>query len=212
MCCLSSKGGRSKPAHAARPTGAGLANAIKEQLAPEFDEFAVVEAAKLGEQAALSGLYEHYLPKVYRYVNSRLPTSEDAEDVTEEIFLRVIDNIGSFNWRGLPFGAWVFRIARNEVVSHVRKQKSRVTTAELSEFIPDDSPDHTVVVENEMTFQVIRAAMSGLPEAQRQVVTLRFVSGLSVAETAQALKKTENNVKVLQHKGIAKLQQMMSRD
>jgi RNA polymerase sigma-70 factor (ECF subfamily) len=140
-----------------------------------------------------------------------LPSSEDAEDVTEEIFLRVIDNIGTFAWRGLPFGAWVFRIARNEVVSHVRRQKNRAGTAELSEFIPDPSPDHTVTVENELTFQVVRQAMAGLPEAQRQVVTLRFVAGLSVAETAQALKKTENNVKVLQHKAVAKLQQLVNR-
>jgi RNA polymerase sigma-70 factor, ECF subfamily len=178
-------------------------------LAPEFDEVGVVEAAKRGEQEALSALYEHYFPKVYRYAATRLATTEDAEDVTEEIFLRIIDNIGSFAWRGLPFGAWVFRIARNEIVSHVRRQKVRGNIAPLSEFIPDHSPDHTLVVEMELTMVTVRKAMERLPEAQRQVVSLRFGSGLSVSETAQALGKTENNVKVLQHKAIAKLQQMV---
>lgn len=186
-----------------------MATVSIDQLAPEFDEFTVVESAKLGEHEALTALYEHYFPRVYRYVASRLSTSEDAEDVTEEIFLRVIDNIHSFAWRGLPFGAWVFRIARNEVVSHVRRQKTRGMTSELTEMIPDPAPDHTLQVEMELTFQVARKAIERLPEAQRQVVSLRFVSGLSVAETAQALNKTENNVKVLQHKGIAKLQMMM---
>ena len=191
--------------------GAGLANVTVDALAPEFDEFTVVEAAKRGEQDALSALYEHYFPRVYRYVAARLASTEDAEDVTEEIFLRIIDNIGGFSWRGLPFGAWVFRIARNEIVSHVRRLKVRGATAQLSEFIPDHARDHTEIVELELTMQGVRKAMEKLPEAQRQVVALRFGSGLSVAETAQALKKTENNVKVLQHKAIAKLQVLVGR-
>lgn len=177
-----------------------------EHVAPGFDEQATVEAARLGDAEALGMLYEHYFPRVFRYVVSRLRSNEDAEDVTEEIFLRIIDNIGSFEWRGLPFGAWVFRIARNEVVSHVRRQKTRGQNTQLTESIPDESRDHAEQVEIDLTFRVVQQAIEKLPEAQRQVVTLRFVAGLSVAETAQALKKTENNVKVLQHKAIAKLQ------
>jgi RNA polymerase sigma-70 factor (ECF subfamily) len=188
-----------------------VADPLRDSLAPAFDEYAIVEAARHGDHGALTELYEHYFPKVYRYTNARLASPEDAEDVTEEIFLRVMNNLGSFTWRGLPFGAWVFRIARNEVVSHVRKQKTRGTSAPLSDDLPDSAADHTVQVENALTFAVVRNAIELLPEAQRQVVTLRFVSGLSVAETAAALKKTENNVKVLQHKAIARLQQLMNR-
>lgn len=169
----------------------------------------MVTAAQRGDQSALASVYEFYFPRVFRYVAARLNKTEDAEDVTEEIFLRVIDNLGSFEFRGLPFGAWVFRIARNEVVSHVRRQKVRSQTAPLSEFIPDANADHVTEVETQLTIAVVREAAEKLPEAQRQVIALRFGAGLSVAETAQALKKTENNVKVLQHKAIAKLQQMM---
>ena len=178
----------------------------------EFDEFAIVEAAKRGNPTALAQLYEHYLPKVYRYVVSRLGNSEDAEDVTEEIFFKVINNLSGFSWRGLPFGAWLFRIARNEVVSHVRRQKSRGQSAPLNEMIQDFSQDHVAALEFESTLQVVRIATEKLPEAQRQVIALRFGAGLSVAETAQALKKTENNVKVLQHKAIARLQQLVPRE
>ena len=183
-----------------------------DELAPGFDEQAVVTAAQRGDQGALGSLYELYFPRVYRYAVTRLGHSEDAEDVTEEIFLRIIDNLGGFEFRGLPFGAWVFRIARNEVVSHVRRQKVRAATAPLDEFIPDASADHVAQVEAQLTMDVVRTAAEKLPEAQRQVIALRFGAGLSVAETAQALKKTENNVKVLQHKAIARLQQLVRRD
>jgi RNA polymerase sigma-70 factor (ECF subfamily) len=183
-----------------------------EELAPGFDEQAVVIAAQRGDQGALGTLYESYFPRVYRFVATRLASTEDAEDVTEEIFLRIIDNLGGFEFRGLPFGAWVFRIARNEVVSHVRRQKVRSTTTPLTEFIADANADHVTEVETALTIAVVRKAAEKLPEAQRQVIALRFGAGLSVAETAQALKKTENNVKVLQHKAIAKLQLLVRRD
>ena len=179
------------------------------ELAPDFDERAAVEAAKGGDQRALTALYEFYFPRVYRYVSGRVRSTEDAEDVTEEIFLRIIANLERFTWRGLPFGAWVFRIARNEVASHARRQIRRGVPAALSEAIPDDRQDHVAAYELEATLEVVRAATERLPTAQRDVISLRFGAGLSVAETAQALGKTENNVKVLQHKAIAKLQGMV---
>ena len=189
--------------------GAGLANQTVGELAPNFDEQAVVGAAQQGDQGALAMLYDHYFPRVYRYVSARLDSNEDAEDVTTEIFLRIIENLRSFAWRGLPFGAWVFRIARNEVVSHVRRQKTRSATAPLTETIRDPSPDHVDELVTQFAIATVRVATQKLPEAQRQVISLRFGAGLSVAETAQALGKTENNVKVLQHKAIAKLQTMV---
>ena len=76
----------------------------------------------------------------------------------------------------------------------------------ITESIPDGSPDHVLEIETQFTIAIVRQAAEKLPEAQRQVIALRFGAGLSVAETAKALKKTENNVKVLQHKAIAKLQ------
>lgn len=189
-----------------------MANPAVEELLSGFDEQAIVLAAQRGDQEALTCLYEHYFPRVYRYVAVRLGNTEDTEDVTEEIFLRLIDNLGTFVFRGLPFGAWVFRIARNELVSHVRRQRVRSATAPLTEFIPDLSADHVTEIEIQFSIAEVRVATERLPEAQRQVIALRFGAGLSVAETAQALKKTENNVKVLQHKAIAKLQLMLRRD
>lgn len=186
-----------------------MAGLSVDELVPDFDERRVVEAAKEGSNDALAALYEFYFPRVFRYVVARLGNGEDAEDVTEEIFLKIIDNIGRFSWRGLPFGAWVFRIARNEVVSHVRRQRYRTATAPLSESIPDDSDNFVADVERQSQLEIVRAAADELPEAQRQVIALRFGAGLSVAETAASLGKSENNVKVLQHKAIQRLKKMV---
>ncbi len=182
------------------------------ELAPDFDERMVVEQAQGGDQEALSTLYTFYFPRVYRYVAGRVRSTQDAEDVTEEVFLRMVANLKRFEWRGLPFGAWVFRIARNEVVSHVRRQRRRGIPAPLSETIPDDRRDHVAEYELQATIQVVREATAKLPPAQRDVISLRFGAGLSVAETALALGKTQNNVKVLQHKAIARLQGMVAEE
>lgn len=106
----------------------------------------------------------------------------------------------------------MFRIARNEVVSHVRRQRRRGTPAPLSESIPDERQDHAAAYEQQATIEVVHAAASKLPPAQRDVIALRFGAGLSVAETASALNKTQNNVKVLQHKAIARLKGMVAEE
>lgn len=182
------------------------------ELAPDFDERTVVEQAQSGDQESLSTLYTFYFPRVYRYVAGRVRSTQDAEDVTEEVFLKLVANLKRFEWRGLPFGAWVFRIARNEVVSHARRQRRRGIPAQLSETMPDDRQDHVAAYELQATIEVVREATAKLPPAQRDVISLRFGAGLSVAETALALNKTQNNVKVLQHKAIAKLQGMVAEE
>ena len=182
------------------------------ELAPDFDERLAVEQAQSGDQEALSTLYSFYFPRVYRYVAGRVRSTQDAEDVTEEVFLKLVANLKRYEWRGLPFGAWVFRIARNEVVSHARRQRRRGIPAPLSETMPDDRQDHVAAYELQATIEVVREATAKLPPAQRDVISLRFGAGLSVAETALALGKTQNNVKVLQHKAIAKLQGMVAEE
>src|SRR4029078_9661639 len=126
----------------------------------------VVDADQKGDQVALSSLYEYYFPRVYRYVAARLPSNEDAEDVTTEIFLRIIDNLGGFSWRRLPFAAWVFRIARNETISHVRRMRVRSATAPLTQSIQDMSQDYVMEIETQFTIETVRQATLLLPEAQ----------------------------------------------
>ncbi len=195
-----------------RRSGGRVESIASGELAPDFDEQAVIEQAQSGDQDALGALYSFYFPRVYRYVVGRVRSTQDAEDVTEEVFLRMVVKLKQFEWRGLPFGAWVFRIARNEVVSHARRQRRRGVTAPLPETMPDARQDHVAAHELQSTIEVVREATARLPAAQRDVIALRFGAGLSVAETAQALAKTENNVKVLQHKAIVRLRGMVAEE
>ena len=182
-------------------------------MSPNLDahgERALVDAAKAGDEAALAELYSLYFPRVYRYILARMGNPYDAEDLTEEVFLRVLDAIGRFQWREAPFSAWLFRIAHNAVISQRRKEGARGRSSPLSEALPVDSQGPEEMVENRLALNEIMKAAETLPEAQRRVISLRFAAGLTVAETARAMGKGEGNVKVIQHKAIAKLRVMLA--
>ena len=182
-------------------------------MSPNLDahgERALVDAAKTGDEAALAELYSLYFPRVYRYILARMGNPYDAEDLTEEVFLRVLDAIERFQWREAPFSAWLFRIAHNAVISQRRKEGARGRSSPLSEALPVDSQGPEEMVENRLALNEIMKAAETLPEAQRRVISLRFAAGLTVAETARAMGKGEGNVKVIQHKAIAKLRGMLA--
>jgi len=182
-------------------------------VSPNLDahgERAVVDAAKAGDEAALAELYSLYFPRVYRYILARMGNPYDAEDLTEEVFLRVLDAIERFQWREAPFSAWLFRIAHNAVISQRRKDGARGRSSPLSEALPVNSQGPEEMVENRLALNEIMKAAETLPEAQRRVISLRFAAGLTVAETARAMGKGEGNVKVIQHKAIAKLRGMLA--
>ncbi len=182
-------------------------------MSPSADahgERPLVDAARAGDEAALAELYNLYFPRVYRYILARTGNPYDAEDLAEEVFLRMLDAIGRFEWREAPFSAWVFRIAHNAVISQRRRDGARGRSTSLSEALPVGSMGPEEMVENRLALNDIMRAAQGLPEAQRQVISLRFAAGLSVAETARAMGKGEGNVKVIQHKAIAKLREMLA--
>jgi RNA polymerase sigma-70 factor (ECF subfamily) len=167
----------------------------------------IVDAAKAGDEAALSELYSLYFPRVYRYILARTGNPYDAEDLAEEVFMKVLEAIERFQWREAPFSAWLFRIAHNALISQRRKDGVRGRSGPLSDGLALDSQSPDEMVENRLALNEIMDAAQKLPEAQRQVITLRFSAGLSVAETARAMNKGEGNVKVIQHKAIAKLRE-----
>jgi RNA polymerase sigma-70 factor, ECF subfamily len=221
----------------ALPGGFGR-NSSKPNL-PVASERALVERAARGDQAAVGALYDHYVGPLYRFCLARVRSETDAEDLTEEIFLKVMRAIGGFEWRPLPpprfpnegkaggktgkgssvdgreederspFRAWLFRIARNHVVSHYRSTSARPTAGEVPDWIEDDRRGPQELAELALTVEEVFAAVQELPQAQREVILLRFGSGLSVAETAESLEKQQTNVKVLQHKGIKKLKEIL---
>lgn len=173
-------------------------------------ERATVDRARLGDQSALADLYDWYMPRVYRYTVARVGNVAEAEDLTEEVFLKMLGGICDFHWRDVPFSSWIFRIAHNHIATHFRRTSQRGgPTAELSDEMVDWRAGPAAMVEHRVTLEEVRRATEMLPEAQRDVIALRFAVGLSIAETAKALGKREGNVKALQHKAVAKLQKML---
>jgi RNA polymerase sigma-70 factor, ECF subfamily len=171
----------------------------------------VIEAAQGGDLEAVATLYDTHINQVYRYALARLGNVHDAEDVAEEIFLKMLNGLPNYQWRKVPFAAWLMRIAHNEVVSFTRRNGRRAHDTELPEEMVDRRDnDPAEQTERVMALEDLRKAVALLPEAQREVIILRFASGLSVADTAKALRKQENNVKVLQHKGMQRLQVLMT--
>ena len=178
-------------------------------VAPDLER-ATVDRARTGDQQALADLYDWYMPRVYKYVVARVGNPAEAEDLTEEVFLKMLGAIGGFRWREVPFSSWIFRIAHNCIATHYRRSAQRGgATSELSEDMVDERPDLALAVEERITIEEVRRASALLPDAQREVIALRFAVGLSIAETAKALGKREGNIKALQHKAVAKLQKML---
>ena len=184
-------------------------------LSPD-DERSLVDRARGGDADALGGLYDAYAGRLYRYCLARVGDETEAEDLTEDIFLRVLGGIEGFEWRAgdrgqhVPFGAWLFRIARNEVASFRRRAASRPAAGELPDELRDGARGPQELAEARLTIEEVFRAVRELPEAQREVILLRFASGLSVAETAAALGKNQPNVKVLQHKGVQRLRLLLA--
>ena len=172
---------------------------------------ALVREAQQGGAAAFSALYEHYYDSIFRYVSFRTGNTAEAEDITAEVFVRMIESIHRFKWQGYPFSSWLFRIAHNLVVDFYRKKGRRrmVSLDNAPPIMEEGVVDADARMDLELTMGDVRKAMEDLTDLQREAITLRFAAGLSVAETAKAMGKKDNAVKALQHAGLKKLRRAL---
>ena len=184
---------------------------MQAQTHAQNDIALLVKQAQEGGDAAFSELYEIYYDSIYRYVSFRTGSQADAEDITAEVFVRMIESIHRFKWKGHPFSSWLFRIAHNQVVDYYRK-KGRRQTVPLDDAypLPDTAAfDADARMDLELTMGDVRKAMENLTDLQREAITLRFAAGLSIAETAQAMGRKNNAVKALQHAGLRNLRKTL---
>jgi len=170
---------------------------------------ALVERAKRYEPQALAKLCELYYRDVYSYIYYRVSSIEDAEDLTNDVFLKMVELIHSCRSDGeKSFLAWLFRIASNCVVDYYRRRAVRDHLPLDEKHLPlYDGPED--FVETELTNERLQRALLGLTDEQQQVIILRFVEGLSNAETAKILGKSEGAIKSLQHRALASLWRIM---
>lgn len=173
----------------------------------------LVLRARDGDAEAFGSLYDHYVELVYRYVYYRVGTHSLTEDLTSETFLRALRRVRDFHWQGKDFGAWLVTIARNLVADHFKSGRYRleVCTAELVEpDRPQEGPERAVL--DAMTNRTLLLAVRRLGSEQQECVVLRFLHGLSVAETALVMGKKPGAIKALQYRAVRSLARMLPDD
>lgn len=174
------------------------------------DEEKLVQRAKQGDEEAFAQLYEDYFDKIYRYVTLKIGDKMEAEDITQQVFLKAIRSISSFKWRGVPFSAWLFRIAHNQVVDYFRKHKKKTTVALEESMILTDDDDPQDMLDRKLDGERLVLATRKLTAAQQEVISLRFAAEMSIAEVARAMGRTEGAVKALQHSAIVSLRKVLA--
>jgi RNA polymerase sigma-70 factor, ECF subfamily len=164
----------------------------------ELDRQAIA-AAKRGEWDGVHYLYVRYADDVLGYVQSIVRDHHEAEDITQNVFAKLITAIDKYEERAVPFAAWIMRVARNATLDHLRARR-QIPVDEVRVNEPGDGRQE---LERR---QSLKEALAGLPEEQRKVLVMRHVAGLSPADIAQRLGKTESSVHGLHHRGRATLQ------
>jgi RNA polymerase sigma-70 factor (ECF subfamily) len=174
------------------------------------EEKLIQDAVKVGDSSAFGQLYDHYQPMIYRFVLVKVGRREEAEDITHQVFLQAWQNIRTYSHRGHPFGSWLYRIARNQVIDHYRAQKNDIPieAADAEGMLRNVSqPDVSALLEMEKVMVGIRSLK---PEYQDAII-LRFIEDLSIRETAEAMHKTEGAVKLIQHRAIEELKRKIEK-
>jgi RNA polymerase sigma-70 factor (ECF subfamily) len=183
-------------------------------LKKEADERLLVEAAQQ-DPARFADLYELNFERVYAYAVRRVRNRAEAEDVTAEVFQQALANLKRFEWRGIPFAAWLFRIAANLISDRWRHSTREITddsgrmeSAQESGTVQTDAASPAEIEQVEQRATLFRL-VNTLPEEQRRVVVLRFVEEKSIKEVAREIRKTEGAVKQLQFRALTNLRARM---
>ena len=171
----------------------------------------LVERAQLGDRSALEELYLIHFDRIYSYLHMSVGSRHDAEDLTTQTFVKMLESIGRFRWRSAPFSAWLFRIAHNLAMDHFRARRRWQPEEEIPE--PPGAEENSA--EEQALASIGDASLleliARLSPEQRQVLTLKFVFRFSNGEAATILDKTEGAVKSLQHRALASLHKHVTR-
>ena len=171
---------------------------------------ALVELARGGDSEAFGQLYDHYQGSVYRFVYYRTRSQTLAEDLTSETFLRALRNMSGFRWQGKDFGAWLMTIARNLCTDHFKAGRTRLEQTTEDMGVHDDAtegPENAVMAG--LTNELLLDGLRQLSDEQRDCLIMRFRQGLSIAETAEVLGRSEGAVKQLQLRGVRNLAKLL---
>jgi RNA polymerase sigma-70 factor (ECF subfamily) len=169
----------------------------------QVDVEKLVSLASQGDKTAIGTLYENYVAMIYRYVAYRVSSSIDAEDLTAEIFVKMIEGLPKYRYTGAPFEAWLYRIAFSRVTDFHRRH--RRVQAEVTEALSDDAPTPEEHLQDRQEVETLRGALSGLSDEQQNILVLRFIERKSHQEVADITGKSVSAVKSIQHRALIDL-------
>jgi len=174
------------------------------------DDTTLLKDAKAGNAEAFGALYERYAPAVFRYLAAHLSGGLDAEDLTNDVFLRAWQSLPNYHERGVPFLAFLLRIARNALIDQYRRGRANQTVpTDLEPTLADEAPGPAEVMAQRLDRQEMARMLGQLNEDYRTVLVLRFINELSPQETAVVMKRSAGAVRVLQHRALAALRRLM---
>jgi RNA polymerase sigma-70 factor, ECF subfamily len=169
----------------------------------------LVELAQRGDREALEALYLLHFDRIYSYLHMSVGNRHDAEDLTTQTFLKMLEKIGSFKWQSAPFSAWLFRIAHNLAMDHFRARRRWQPEEEVPEPPGEEEPSAELAAMQTIGRESMLKLIERLSPEQQQVLTLKFVFNLPNAEVGAILDKTEGAIKSLQHRALVSLQKQI---
>jgi RNA polymerase sigma-70 factor (ECF subfamily) len=169
----------------------------------------IIHGAKAGDSASISLLYEHHQVGVFRYLYYRVGDRATAEDLTSEVFLRMVRSLARYKDQDASFQAWLFQIARHLAIDYFRQVKSG-RQVELQESLAASDAEPAAAVERSLTSESLHRALMELRADQRDVVVLRFIVNMPIAEVARALNRSEDAIKGLQRRGLVALRALLT--
>jgi RNA polymerase sigma-70 factor (ECF subfamily) len=172
----------------------------------------LVARGQQGDRDALEELYLLHFDRIYSYLHVSVGNRHDAEDLTTQTFLKMLEKIGSFKWQSAPFSAWLFRIAHNLAMDHFRSRRRWQPEEEVPEPPGEEEPSAELVAMKTIGRESMLKLIDRLSPEQQQVLTLKFVFNLPNAEVAAILDKTEGAVKSLQHRALVSLQKQIQQE
>jgi RNA polymerase sigma-70 factor (ECF subfamily) len=171
----------------------------------------LVDRAQKGDRDALEELYLIHFDRIYSYLHVSVGNRHDAEDLTTQTFLKMLESIGRFRWQSAPFSAWLFRIAHNLAMDHFRAARRWQPEEEVPEPPADESTSAEMGALDSIGRRSMLELIQDLSPEQQQVLTLKFVFNFSNGEVATILGKTEGAIKSLQHRALASLQKQLEK-
>lgn len=173
----------------------------------------LIAAAQQGNGEAAGQLYDRYHAQIYRFVHVRLASPQAAEDLTAEVFIRMVDRLTQYDDRGLPFGAWLYQIARNLLIdSHRRREKVAFVPLEEAPHLHSVGDVVERAAQKQLLSEQLLAGLERLESQEREVLELRFLAGLTAAETAEFLAESLTAVKSRQHRALKHLRALLPPD